>query len=260
MRNNIISGIEIKSEDTVFMGNNKLKHNIIDVPAEISKIVETSYTDNRTKQYYAWRASNYDKLAEWEQPYHNEAVELANAKEGQRVLVAACGTGRGMDLLAKALGPTGRIDALDLSEDMLKKAQAKMKQHGNIGNIHFHHGNVRDLPFTDNVFDIVYNAYMFDLIELDGFLPILTEMKRVLKPQGKIVLLNMSKPDGNTTFYERIYRWTGIPCRPVLMAPYLQSLNFHDVKRIYRAIQPRSFYERVISKLWGQEIVIASKD
>jgi demethylmenaquinone methyltransferase/2-methoxy-6-polyprenyl-1,4-benzoquinol methylase len=245
---------------TNFMNNNNLQHEIIDAVAESFNIIETSYSDDRTKKYYAWRASNYDRLAEWEQPYHKEAVELTNVKEGQRILVAACGTGRGMDMLAKAVGQKGRVDALDLSENMLTEAQAKMKQLGNTGIVHFHNGNVRNLPFTDNTFDLVYNAYMFDLIEIDGFLPILTEMKRVLKPGGRIVLLNMSKPDGNMTLYERIYRWTGIPCRPVLMAPYLQSLNFNDVRRIYRAIQPKSFYERIISKLWGQEIVIASKD
>ena len=241
------------------MSNNEFQHEISDATVQTSQIIETSYTDNRTEKYYAWRASNYDRLAEWEQPYHKEAVELANAMEGQRVLVAACGTGRGMNLLVKAVGKTGRVDALDLSENMLIEAQAKMNQLGNAEIVHFHHGNVRNLPFANNVFDIVYNAYMFDLIELDGFLPILKEMERVLKPGGKIVLLNMSKPDGNTTFYERIYRWTGIPCRPVLMAPYLQLLNFNEVRRIYRAIQPKNFYEWIISKLWGQEIVIASK-
>ena len=76
-------------------------------------MVETTYTDDRVKKYYAWRASNYDSLAEWEAEYHTEAVGLADAREGQCILVAACGTGRGMDELARAVGPMGRIDALD---------------------------------------------------------------------------------------------------------------------------------------------------
>lgn len=71
--------------------------------------------------------------------------------------------------------------------------------------------------------------------------------------------LNMSKPDERKTFYERIYKWTKIPCRPVLMAQYPESLGFKNVNRIYRSIQPKSLFEWIISKMWGQEIVVAHK-
>ena len=97
---------------------------------------------------------------------------------------------------------------------------------------------------------------MFDLIPLDGFLPILHEMARVLKPDGKLVLVNMSKSDERKTFYESIYEkgWAVMPCRPVLMSPYLQKAGFIDVLRHYR---PSHGF--LISKLWGQEIVLAKK-
>jgi hypothetical protein len=84
-------------------------------------------------------------------------------------------------------------------------------------------------------------------------------MKRVLKPGGKLVLLNMSKPDEKKTFYESFYKWTGIPCRPVLMVPYLKSLGFRDIQRIYRPVLPHNFLERIIATLWGQEIVVGYK-
>ncbi len=224
-----------------------------------NSIVETTYTDDKVKKYYAWRASNYDAMAEWEAPYHAEAVQLVDAHEGQRILVAACGTGRGMDELVKAVGPTGRVDALDISEEMIGQSRAKMEKLGLGDRVYFQQGNVRNLPYSDNTFDILYNGYMFDLIELDGFAPILKEMMRVLKPGGKIVLLNMSKPDEQKTFYERIYKWTKIPCRPVLMVPYLESLGFKNVQRIYRSVQPKNLFEWVVSKMWGQEIVVAHK-
>jgi SAM-dependent methyltransferase len=96
---------------------------------------------------------------------------------------------------------------------------------------------------------------MLDLIPLEGFEPILKEMQRVLKPGGKLVLLNMSKLDEKKTFYESIYKWTGIPCRPVLMAPYLETLGFKNVERNYRAPRPHNFFERIVALLWGQEIV-----
>lgn len=222
-------------------------------------MIESTYTDDKTKKYYAWRASNYDALAEWEQEFHAEAVQLADAQKGQRIMVVACGTGRGMVELAQAVGPTGRVDALDLSEAMIDHARSKSEKLGLNDRMHFKQGNARELPYPDETFDIVYNGYMFDLIPLDGFVPILKEMARVLKPGGKLVLLNMSKPDERKTLYETIYKWTGIPCRPVLMAPYLESLDFKDIQRIYRSLRPRNFYERIIGLLWGQEIVTARK-
>lgn len=220
-------------------------------------MIESTYTDDKTKKYYAWRASNYDALSEWEMEFHAEAVQMAGAKEGQRVLVVACGTGRGMLELAQAVGPTGRVDALDLSEDMIEEARAKSKDLGLNDRVFFMQGNAKELPYPDEEFDVVYNGYMLDLIPLDGFEPILKEMQRVLKPDGKLVLLNMSKPGEKKTFYESIYKWTGIPCRPVLMEPYLKGLGFKDIHRRFRRLRPRSFYERIIALLWGQEIVIA---
>lgn len=222
-------------------------------------MMKSTYTDDKTKKYYAWRASNYDALAEWEKEFHVEAVHMADAQKGQSVLVVACGTGRGMIALAQAVGPTGRVDTLDLSDEMIDQARAKSEQHGLNDRVNFKQGNAKELPYPDEVFDIVYNAYMLDLIPLDGFDPILKEMQRVLKPGGKLVLLNMSKPDEKRTFYESIYKWTGIPCRPVLMAPYLEALGFKDIQRNYRAPCPHNFYERIIGLLWGQEIVLAYK-
>jgi ubiquinone/menaquinone biosynthesis C-methylase UbiE len=222
-------------------------------------MIESTYTDDKTQKYYAWRASNYDDLAEWEQAFHWEAVNMAEAQIGQRVLVVACGTGRGIPELAQAVGPTGRVDALDLSEPMIEQARAKCETSGLGEQVHFKQGNAKELPYPDETFDLVYNGYMLDLIPLDGFEPILKEMQRVLKPGGKLVLLNMSKPDEKKTFYESIYKWTGIPCRPVLMAPYLKSLGFINVQRVYRALRPHNLYERMIGLLWGQEIVTAQK-
>lgn len=66
-------------------------------------MIESTYTDDKTKKYYAWRASNYDALSEWEVEFHTEAVQMADAKEGQSVLVVACDTGRGMIELAQAV-------------------------------------------------------------------------------------------------------------------------------------------------------------
>lgn len=222
-----------------------------------ANVVEATHqTAEKIQNYYSWRASNYDAGAGFEVEHHAEALRLANVQEGQRVLDVACGTGRGTVGLARAVGAEGRVDALDLSEAMLSQARAKIEKLGLNERVYFKQGNAKELPYPDNTFDLVYNGYMFDLIPLDGFMPILKEMRRVLKPDGKLVLLNMSKPDERKTFFEKVYEkgWAVMPCRPVLMSAYLEPAGFTDVQRFYRPTRGS-----IISLLWGQEIVLARK-
>jgi demethylmenaquinone methyltransferase/2-methoxy-6-polyprenyl-1,4-benzoquinol methylase len=220
-------------------------------------MVESTHPEvQQITKYYSWRASNYDAGTGFEVEHHAEALRLANIQEAQHVLDVACGTGRGTVGLAQAVGSNGRVDALDLSDAMLDQARAKITKSGLSNRVHFKQGNARELPYLDETFDLVYNGYMFDLIPLDGFMPILTEMARVLKPRGKLVLVNMSKPDNRKTFFERIYErgWAVMPCRPVLMSPFLEAAGFKNIQRLYRPTRGS-----IISFLWGQEIVLAQK-
>ncbi len=220
-------------------------------------IVEATHqTAEKVQKYYAWRAANYDAGAGFEVEHHAEALRLADVREGQHILDVACGTGRGTVGLAQAVGTTGQVDALDLSDAMLNQARAKAEKLGLSQRVHFKQGNARELPYPAEQFDVVYNGYMFDLIPLDGFAPILKEMRRVLKPGGKLVLVNMSKPDERKTFFEKIYEkgWAVMPCRPVLMSGYLSPAGFTQIQRLYRPTRGS-----IVSLLWGQEIVLARK-
>jgi demethylmenaquinone methyltransferase/2-methoxy-6-polyprenyl-1,4-benzoquinol methylase len=221
-----------------------------------ASMVEATHTEEKVKKYYHWRAGNYDAGSNFEVEHHREAIRLAEIHPGQRILDVACGTGRASLDLAKAVGDNGQVDALDLSEDMLAQARAKLETAGLSQRVIFQQGNARALPYPDATFDLLYNGYMFDLIPIDGFAPILQEFWRVLKPGGKIVLVNMSKPDAKKTFYEAVYE-KGVavmPCRPVLLSPFLEAAGFSAVTRLYR---PSRGW--IVSRLWGTEIVLAHR-
>jgi len=220
-------------------------------------IVEATHpSEEKIQKYYAWRASNYDAGSSFEIEHHLEAIRLAEIMPGQHVLDVACGTGRATVDLAKSVGPDGRVDGLDLSEAMLGQARTKINNLQLGSRVHFKQGNARELPFPDGTFDLLYNGYMFDLIPIEGFLPILKEFVRVIKPGGKLVLVNMSKPHPGKTFYETVYEkgWAVMPCRPVWMSPLLGAAGFTDVTRQYRPS-----HGLIVSRLWGSEIVMAKK-
>lgn len=221
-----------------------------------SLLVEATHrAEAQVQRYYTWRASNYDAGTRFEIPHHQEALRLAHIQAGQQVLEVACGTGRASVDLAQAVGPTGHLDALDVTEAMLNQARAKIERLGLSSRVQFTQGNANALPYPEATFDVLYNGYMFDLIPLDGFLPILKEFRRVLKPGGKLVLVNMSKPDARKTWYERVYEhsWAVMPCRPVLMSSYLEAAGFTDLQRLYR-----SGRGLLVSRLWGTEIILAT--
>ena len=197
-------------------------------------IVEATHpSEEKIQKYYAWRASNYDAGSSFEIEHHLEAIRLAEIMHGQHVLDVAYGT-----------------------EAMLGQARTKINNLQLGSRVHFKQGNARELPFPDGTFDLLYNGYMFDLIPIEGFLPILKEFVRVIKPGGKLVLVNMSKPHPGKTFYETVYEkgWAVMPCRPVLMSPLLGAAGFTDVTRQYRPS-----HGLIVSRLWGSEIVMAKK-
>jgi demethylmenaquinone methyltransferase/2-methoxy-6-polyprenyl-1,4-benzoquinol methylase len=220
-------------------------------------LVEATHTkEEKILKYYSWRATNYDAGSSFEIEHHAEALRLADIQKGQHILDVAAGTGRATVGLVLAVGETGKVDALDLSDAMLSQARSKVEKLGLYDRVNFKQGNAKELPYPDETFDLVYNGYMFDLIPLDGFLPILKEMRRVLKPGGKLVLVNMSKPDDRKTLFEKIYErgWAVMPCRPVLMSSYLEPAGFTDIQRLYRPSRGS-----IVAFLWGQEIVLARK-
>jgi demethylmenaquinone methyltransferase/2-methoxy-6-polyprenyl-1,4-benzoquinol methylase len=219
-------------------------------------MVEATHTEDKVQSYYGWRATNYDAGSGFEVEHHLEAIRLAEIQEGQHILDVACGTGRATVDLARAVGSSGSVDALDLSDAMLGQAQAKLGKLGLSSRVTFKQGNARSLPYPDATFDVLYNGYMFDLIPIAGFLPILKEFARVLKTGGKIVLVNMSKPGSKKTFYESIYEkgMAVMPCRPVLMSPLLEPAGFTGITRLYRPT-----HGLFVSRLWGTEIVLGHK-
>ena len=220
------------------------------------KIVDPNFqTEARTRSYYRWRADGYDKVTTYEIEHHHEAIQLANIQSDDCILEVACGTGRATVELASHLGAGGKLDALDLSEAMLEHAQQKVAERGLFDKVEFKIGSAQVLPYPDQAFDILYNSYMFDLIAVDQFRPILDEFKRVLRPGGRLVLVNMSKDTPRKTLYEKGYETVRLfPCRPVVMESYVCEAGFRNVQRIYR-----NSYSRSMLLPFGTEIVTACK-
>lgn len=174
---------------------------------------------------------------------------LAQGKiqDGMSILEVAIGTGLTFQEILRA-NPNGHNVGVDLTPAMLDKASARIKKLG-MTNYQIAVGDAYDLKVADAQFDLLMNNYMFDLLPEKDFVIVLREFKRVLKPGGRLVLVNMTKGDH---FYERFWetvyrinpRWLG-GCRGVLLSGALQEAGFTDITR--ETISQFGFPSEIIS-------------
>jgi len=162
-------------------------------------------------------------------------IELADIKNGESVLEVAVGTGILFEQILK-LNRAGRNEGIDLTDEMLSLARARVQKSGASGYV-LKVGDAYGLNYPDNSFDVVLNSYMFDLIPEKDFVDILSEFKRVLRKGGRVVLANMTK--GSRWFnavWERLYKIRPSilgGCRCVELKSYLEEVGFEKIRREY---------------------------
>lgn len=116
----------------------------------------------------------------------------SNVRSGQVVLDLAGGTGDLAAAFAKKVGKNGHVVLADINEKMLEQGRIRLLDQGISGNITFIQANAESLPFQDNYFDCITIA--FGLRNVTDKAAALKSMYRVLKPGGKLLILEFSKP------------------------------------------------------------------
>ena len=111
------------------------------------------------------------------------AVRIAAPQPGEHVLDVACGTGIGARLAARALGSSGKVVGLDVDAGVVEVARRVAAQSGTP--IEWHCANALKMPFDDDTFDLCLclQGIQFFPDRAAG----LSEMRRVLKPSGRLV-------------------------------------------------------------------------
>ncbi len=128
-------------------------------------------------------------------------IELSGVREGQRVLDVAGGTGDLAARFSRSVGASGRVVLSDINEAMLSTGRDKLHDNGICANVDYVLADAGMLPFADASFDCITIA--FGLRNVTRKERALQSMLRVLRPGGRLLVLEFSRP--SSEFLGKLY-------------------------------------------------------
>ncbi|MCG6969728.1 MAG: bifunctional demethylmenaquinone methyltransferase/2-methoxy-6-polyprenyl-1,4-benzoquinol methylase UbiE [Gammaproteobacteria bacterium] len=178
------------------------------------------------------------------------AIEMSGVRSGQRVLDIAGGTGDLAAKFARLVGERGEIVLADINSSMLQQGRARLVDTGVVGNVEYVQANAECLPFAENHFDCISIA--FGLRNVTHIDKALASMFRVLKPGGRLLVLEFSKPvlPGLGPVYDA-YSFNVLPIMGKLVANDASSYNYlaesirmHPDQQTLKTMMEQAGFER----------------
>jgi len=152
---------------------------------------------------------------------------------GDRVLEVAVGTGAAFKRLIERAGAGGFVVGVDITAGMLAATRRAAPRAPLV------QADARKLPFPAASFDVAWSSYFLDLVPTGELPRVLAEFRRLLRPRGRLYLVNFSKQGEEPILWERLYVRTPtwlVPCifgscRPVQIEPFLRDAGFVRIER-----------------------------
>jgi ubiquinone/menaquinone biosynthesis C-methylase UbiE len=169
---------------------------------------------NEIVELYRRRAGRYDLSANLyyilgfrEYAYRRQAVAALELGPGEVVVEIGCGTGLNFHYLHRAVGPSGRIVGVDLTDRMLQQARARVKRSGwtNVELVQTDAALYELPPRVDGILST------FALTIMPEFEQVIERSARALKPGGRFALLDLKRPEDMPRWLEWLGIWVTRP-------------------------------------------------
>ncbi|MDO2949773.1 bifunctional demethylmenaquinone methyltransferase/2-methoxy-6-polyprenyl-1,4-benzoquinol methylase UbiE [Aeromonas simiae] len=178
-------------------------------------------------------------------------IDCSGVRKGQKVLDLAGGTGDLTAKFSRIVGETGQVVLADINDSMLKVGRDKLRNLGIAGNVSYVQANAEALPFPDNHFDLI--TIGFGLRNVTDKDKALASMFRVLKPGGRLLVLEFSKPESEVMakLYD-LYSFKLLPKMGEIVAndsesyQYLaESIRMHPDQETLKGMMAKVGFEEV---------------
>ncbi len=179
---------------------------------------------------------NYDKISSiydliegfWEKKFRKIGLQKLNPVSGQRILQIGVGTGHDQFVISKTIGSQGIAVGADISLKMLLQTKSKLRKI--YPNTILSKCDALCLPLKNHIFDSLYMSFVLELFDTPEIPVVLNECKRVLKTDGRIVIITLS--NAKETIMEKVYLWgheklpSLLDCRPINTTAILLDNKF----------------------------------
>ncbi len=182
--------------------------------------------------------------------WKRHTIELSGVRRGHKVLDLAAGTGDLSVRFSGLVGPSGEVVFSDINAAMLEQGRIRMLDEGHANNIRYVQANAQYLPFPDNYFNCV--TIGFGLRNVTDKQMALDSIYRVLKPGGRLLVLEFSKP--TTKPLEKVYDFYSFKLLPKIgklvandedSYRYLaESIRMHPDQETLKGMLEKAGFER----------------
>jgi len=230
------------------MGNNQEK--VLRVPVSAEEIKKSYGVLSR---FYAVAEGIFEK------GLRQKGLQLLSVTPGEVVLEVGVGTGYSLKEIANSVGENGKAYGIDITPQMLEITRKRLRKAGLMDRVELYEGDARKMPYEDSQFDAVYMASTLELFDTPDIPRILKEVKRVLKPGGRLGVASLTKEDKEGSLFLRFYEWLHqrIPkyanCRPIYVEKSVQDAGYEITKTDQFVIGKLVPWKIVVARLQTEE-------
>jgi len=189
------------------------------------------------KKSYGVMSRSY-ALAEgvFEKGLRRKGVHLLSVTPSEVVLEVGVGTGYSLKEIANFVGEKGKAHGIDVTPQMLELTRKRLKKAGFMDRVELYEGDARRMPYQNGKFDAVYMASTLELFDTSDIPVVLNEVKRILKPRGRLGVASLSREGKEGSVFIRFYEWLHqkVPkyanCRPIYLEKLLEDAGYQITK------------------------------
>lgn len=179
-----------------------------------------------------------------ERKFRQRTLALAELQSGDTVLDVGCGTGTLLIAAAKRVGPSGSAHGVDRSAEMLAHARRKAAAQGVTANVV--KGSSDHLTFPDASFDVVFCTLMLHHLPAPMQLATVAEMRRVLRPGGQIIIVDMQRPKRISAVFSHIG----------LVHLFRSRASLPDWEKIEELLTQQGVHLAPRTAIWGETVCV----
>lgn len=200
--------------------------------SEALQVLPVPRTKEEAKRFYDKISRAYDYFTgAFERKHTERTLECLSINEGEAVLEIGFGSGHCLKRIVQSVGETGKACGIDISAGMLEVTKRRLGKAQLIDRVSLCRGDAAKLPYRENAFDAIFVSFTLELFDTPEISKVLEEIRRVLRPTGRLGIASMSRESGKSAPL-RLYEWAHkkwpryVDCRPIYLEESLINAGY----------------------------------